>query len=102
MSIESSLFAFPVLSYQHLKIAINASMGESDVLEFRFYALLFYRSTFFFFKGMGVFFTEHFFCFFRRKFFGEGVGVMRGKRRRGDLGFFLKQADLANHHLRLE
>ena len=41
-----------------------------------------------FFKGMGVFFTEHFFLFFRRKFFGEGVGVLRGKRRRGDLGFF--------------
>ena len=68
MSIESSLFAFPVLSYQHLKIAINASMGESDVLEFRFYALLFYRSTFFF-KGMGVFFTEHFFCFFLEESF---------------------------------
>ena len=102
MSIESSLFAFPVLSYQHLKIAINASMGESDVLEFRFYALLFYRSTFFF-QGYGcVLYRTLFFVFFRRKFFGEGVGVMRGKRRRGDLGFFLKQADLANHHLRLE
>ena len=88
MSIESSLFAFPVLSYQHLKIAINASMGESDVLEFRFYALLFYRSTFFF-QGYGcVLYRTLFLFFFRRKFFGEGVGVMRGKRRRGDLGFF--------------
>ena len=101
MSIESSLFAFPVLSYQHLKIAINASMGESDVLEFRFYALLFYRSAFF--SRVWVCSLQNtFFVFFRRKFFGEGVGVMRGKRRRGDLGFFLKQADLANHHLRLE
>ena len=70
MSIESSLFAFPVLSYQHLKIAINASMGESDVLEFRFYALLFYRSAFF--KGMGVFFTELFLCFSLEKLIRGG------------------------------
>ena len=87
MSIESSLFAFPVLSYQHLKIAINASMGESDVLEFRFYALLFYRSAFF--SRVWVCSLQNtFFCFLEESFLGEGVGVLRGKRRRGDLGFF--------------
>ena len=86
MSIESSLFAFPALSYRHLKIAINASMGESDVLEFVFMHSFFTEALF---SRVWVCSLQNtFFVFFRRKFFGEGVGVMRGKRRRGDLGFF--------------
>ena len=49
----------------------------------------FFTEAGFFFKGMGVFFTEHFFfVFLEESFFGEGVGMLRGKRRRGDLGFF--------------
>ena len=71
MSIESSLFAFPVLSYQHLKIAINASMGESDVLEFVFMHSFFTEARFF--QGYGcVLYRTLFFCFLEESFFWGG------------------------------